>query len=287
MGASDSTKEDPMKTFSMTRWAGTAAMMAACAVLAGAGAAQADEARPAGYDLEVARAEAERARAEAERARAEAERARLEVERIRAGGTTTGVTTEVAGPKPGSRTHDGLFLRLTAGYGYGGFGGSGSVKVPGTTGAVASAPSDHGDRFNGAFQIGGTVAPNLILHADLWGSGVGPRKRGDRYSELALGSIALGMTYYVMPWNLFVTGSVGPATSVYVQHDATQDDHTKATTADLGTGIGVRATVGKEWWVSDNWALGVALQGDFAHTRGDDANFTVGGGTVLFTATFN
>jgi len=131
------------------------------------------------------------------------------------------------------------------------------------------------------------MAEGLVLHADLWGTGTGPHKRNGSYSELAVGGVGLGVTYYLMPWNLFFTGSVGPATSVFVQHLDTEDGSKDRTKTEIGTGIGVKAQIGKEWWVSDNWALGVAIQGDFSHTRGGDSRFTQGGGTVLFTATFN
>ena len=46
--------------------------------------------------------------------------------------------------------------------------------------------------------------------------------------------------------------------------------------------------VGKEWWVSANWALGVAIQGEFTYAEDEDSNliFRHGGAKVLFSATY-
>jgi hypothetical protein len=56
------------------------------------------------------------------------------------------------------------------------------------------------------------------------------------------------------------------------------------------TGFGMRLALGKEWWVSDSWALG--LNGQFAFASNDDKD--AGGGTwdttwfgVAFSATYD
>ena len=57
---------------------------------------------------------------------------------------------------------------------------------------------------------------------------------------------------------------------------------------DITTGVGASVMVGKEWWVSANWALGVALQGEFTYAEDDNSNliFRHGGAKVLFSATY-
>jgi hypothetical protein len=54
------------------------------------------------------------------------------------------------------------------------------------------------------------------------------------------------------------------------------------------TGFGFNLMVGKEWWVSDNWGLGVALQLLLAGAKDrDGTEWDSGALAVLFTATHN
>ena len=55
-------------------------------------------------------------------------------------------------------------------------------------------------------------------------------------------------------------------------------------------GLGLKLAVGKEWWVSDHWGIGVA--GQFFISRNDDPDattvkLTTLGGGVAFSATYN
>jgi hypothetical protein len=59
-------------------------------------------------------------------------------------------------------------------------------------------------------------------------------------------------------------------------------------------GFGVNASVGKEWWVSENWGVGAALQfmaatmKDHQVFAGDSKpTWTAIGFALLFSATFN
>ena len=95
-------------------------------------------------------------------------------------------------------------------------------------------------------------------------------------------NLGLGLTYY-FPSNIYVTGAVGTAkTQLKSNGDTFSSDR----------GFGVNLMVGKEWWVSENWGLGVA--GQFLYTNCPDT--PVNGVTpdvkttafgVLFSATYN
>lgn len=60
---------------------------------------------------------------------------------------------------------------------------------------------------------------------------------------------------------------------------------------DSSPGFGVKVAVGKEWWVSDHWGLGLALEFQFASNRETSAGFTTTwnsfGGGFSFSATYN
>ena len=53
-----------------------------------------------------------------------------------------------------------------------------------------------------------------------------------------------------------------------------------------------RLMVGKEWWVSDNWGMGVAASlfggvGVGEDAQDDQRDLAFGGGSLLLTSTFN
>ncbi len=242
-------------------------------------------------EIEKARAEAEKARAEAEKVKAEAELARIQAEKARASlaqyRAEAGVEAEEGQPAPGAHAHDGLFLRLTAGPGFGLYNGTGDVVT--TEGAVISDPSNEGSQVGGAVSLGGTIGENLILHGDIWFSVVSTEKKDSRlYQEFGTAVVGIGVTYYWMPVNIYVTGSLGMASSFLVLHDGDSGQNDEDLARDLTTGVGAAVMVGKEWWVSDNWALGVALQGEFTYAEDEDSNliFRHGGAKVLFSATY-
>jgi hypothetical protein len=242
-------------------------------------------------EIEKARAEAEKARAEAEKAKAEAELVRIQAEKARASlaqhQADAGVAVEEGQPAPGAHAHDGLFLRFSGGPGFGMYSGTGDVVT--TEGQVIADPSNEGSQLGGSISLGGTIGENLILHGDIWFSIVSTEKKDNRlYQEFGTAVVGVGITYYWMPVNIYVTGSLGMANSFLVLHEGTQENSSDNLARDLTTGVGAAVMVGKEWWVSDNWALGVALQGEFTYAEDEDSNliFRHGGAKVLFSATY-
>ena len=235
-------------------------------------------------EIEKARAEAEKAKAEAEKAKAEAEMARLSLARYRA---DAGVEIEEGQPAPGTHTHDGLFLRFTGGPGFGIYNGTGDVIT--TAGEIIGDPSNEGSQVGGSISLGGAIGENLILHGDIWFSVVATEKKhSELYQEFGTAVVGLGVTYYWMPVNIYVTGSIGMANSFLVLHEGARTNSNEDLARDLTTGVGAAVMVGKEWWVSANWALGVAIQGEFTYAEDEDSNliFRHGGAKVLFSATY-
>jgi len=179
----------------------------------------------------------------------------------------------------GPRDHEpGFFLRLSTGVG-----GAqieldiapfGKQKYSGWTGDPNLA-------------IGGTITRNLALHATMFGWSA-----SDPTYELAgvefnastdlvfLGALGIGMTYYVMPLNLYLSPSIGFGRLA-------QEAFGDIRESDLG--VAFDFTVGKEWWVSDRWALGVAGALGLHSIPDDGSSEDWKGGSfgIRFTSTFN
>jgi len=60
------------------------------------------------------------------------------------------------------------------------------------------------------------------------------------------GSYSLGVSYYFMPENMYVSMEILFSVGRYFK-------------LSVENGYGLQASVGKEWWVSKNWGLGLAL----------------------------
>ncbi|HWV38624.1 MAG TPA: hypothetical protein VN033_09110 [Vulgatibacter sp.] len=170
--------------------------------------------------------------------------------------------------------HDGFFLRFHLG------GGSMSARWDGPQDFSYSGP---GGTF--AFSLGGAFAPNLILFGEITSDAVSnPRFESEIRSDstrdtvLRVLGFGPGLTYYFMPVNLYLSGSV-------LLMRATVDEPFQVEESDQG--MGLKLAVGKEWWVSRDWGLGVAAFGTFG--RIPHAKATIGASNVgiAFTATYN
>lgn len=168
----------------------------------------------------------------------------------------------------GQHEHDGFYLRFHAGFGHTAV-SEGELRVAGPSGAFA-------------FSIGGAVAEDLILFGHLTASSMQRPtfSYGDHRFEIdgsvEVGGIGVGLAYYFMPANLYVSGAL-LATRLELS-----DDH-GTTLAESKTGGGIELAVGKEWWVSDNWGLGLAGRVMMASI---DGTRTVSP-ALVFSATYN
>ena len=160
----------------------------------------------------------------------------------------------------GYHTHDGFYLSMNAGPVFGKI--TDQLKSgypPGTIGFTGN-----GGVFD--FKIGWAVRENLILHAALISNGmVGPNvETTDAYGNtnnvkapdtfgIGEAMYGLGITHYFMPSNLFVSGTLG------VGNYSMMDEKDKANNGSTDTGFSLQLKLGKEWWISKNWGIGVSM----------------------------
>jgi hypothetical protein len=176
------------------------------------------------------------------------------------------------------RVHDGgFFLRSTVGGGY-----------------ARTANEEEGDRIalkgvSGNFDvaIGAMVKKNFAVHATVGGWGlVDPTFEFNGQEEVVTDAsmtmvmIGAGVTYYLGPSNTYLTASVGASTLTFEFEGESHDSD---------TGVAFEVGLGKEWWVSDRWGIGVSgTAGYHSIPTGDSPGHFKGPSfAVRFSATFN
>ncbi|HCT30078.1 MAG TPA: hypothetical protein DIW31_04975 [Bacteroidales bacterium] len=183
----------------------------------------------------------------------------------------------------GYNQHDGFYLSMGLGPAFGKITdemvGIGTLDFTGT-----------GAQFD--FKIGGAVSENFILHASLISSSIpGPKVSGGGESttlsnNLSIGEsmIGGGFTYYFMPANFFISSSIGSGNFTIIDSKNDINISTKR-------GLSLQLKVGKEWWVSKNWGLGISLT--YGKTKltnkadGIEEKLNSSRFGILFNATFN
>ena len=188
--------------------------------------------------------------------------------------------TLLAGPALAGepRTHDGFFLRLSA--------GMGSANTENEV--LDSDIEFSGGSGDANIAIGAVVAPNLAIHGTLFGWTVAEPDveaeglSGEIEGDLSLSAFGGGLTYYFMPANIYLSGSLGAAT-LSIDDDPLFE-------GDSDTGIVGEITLGKEWWVGGSWGLGVAGAFGFHSIPGDDLfeeDWSGNSWAIRFSATLN
>ncbi|PKN58236.1 MAG: hypothetical protein CVU56_06855 [Deltaproteobacteria bacterium HGW-Deltaproteobacteria-14] len=204
--------------------------------------------------------------------------------------TFSSVPADAAPPPSGKHTpysafnHNGFLMRLSAGFGYtraSQDSSDGSLVLSGGGGMASLA-------------FGGMIAKNLALNVDIFGSSafepavvVDGTDIGDASSTtMSVGAIGLGVTYYLMPANVYLALSFGAAKGRLETRARTVfGTIVFKDTSDVGFAVNVM--VGKEWWVGREWGIGVAGQfiiGTLPASGGDIHPMALG---VALTATFN
>jgi hypothetical protein len=125
------------------------------------------------------------------------------------------------------------------------------------TGTSAGDLSISGPAGVFGFVVGGALLENVILGAHLYyGWIVNPTVslssgQSSTTSNASLTMVGVGpeFTYYWMPSNIYVSGTLALTRLVFSANGT--DSSSKA-------GVGARLALGKEWWVSDHWGLGLA-----------------------------
>lgn len=175
--------------------------------------------------------------------------------------------------------HDGFFLRLAPGLGM----MSSTEKYGGSRYEYSGSDG----LFN--FAIGGAISENFIIHLDVASASmtepslkINGQSVNSTINDYSTSVVGLGLTYY-LPSNIYLTGAVGIANTEFKANGNTYrtDD-----------GYGINLMLGKEWWVSENWGLGVA--GQWLYTKcpekpyaGTTPYISTSSIGVLFSATYN
>ncbi len=189
-------------------------------------------------------------------------------------------STAHAAGRPGSH-HDGFLLRLSLG------GGGARTKVDNGSSSVEYS----GGGVNLNVAIGGMITDNFALHLTLGGWGLsGPDvtvKAGsvslsgttNSDTSLTLALLGPGITTYFGS-NFYFSGSLGMAAL-----NATRGNKTYKT----DTGVALDLTLGKEWWASDSWGMGLAAAFGFHSVPSSDGDNNFNGESfgLRFSATYN
>ena len=116
---------------------------------------------------------------------------------------------------------------------------------------------------------------------EVQGFGLGSNE-GDR---LNLSLLGIGAGWYFASINLFVSGAISAAWLAATTENGDE-------LARTGVGNALSLAVGKEWWISANWGLGLALE--LAGGRIPDQPgmgqldpWRIGAASLVFSATFN
>lgn len=180
----------------------------------------------------------------------------------------------------GFHTHDGFFLRLNAGFGY----LAASERFEGYKVTYSGMGGSYGVAF------GGTLVPNLILYGEILGTTVANADYSDTsgglgpsYLDVTMFGMGPGIAYYLQPANVYFSGTL--AISKISFSDTDYGD----SAGETDFGIGLSFMVGKEWWITHDWGLGIAGRLHWANMRDSLYDTRLNGFTasLLFSATYN
>jgi hypothetical protein len=174
-------------------------------------------------------------------------------------------------PDPTAHRHVGFFMRPDLGVGF--------MTTAQPTGTSSGNITLSGAAGVFGFVIGGAVAENAILGAHIYDSVIvnptvsfSGQLGNTSDTSLALYGIGPEFTYYWMPSNIYFS-----ATLALTRMTLTVNGYS----GDSSVGFGTRLAVGKEWWVSDHWGLGLA--GHVSSSWNDSGDYS---GTTLSTWAF-
>jgi hypothetical protein len=187
----------------------------------------------------------------------------------------------------GVHRHDGFYLRLTLGLGGGVLGldaPRGDSQDLAFAGGGWASSLDVGGSFGDNFALFGRVRQASIASPTVY---IADEEVGDAESTtVSQGLLGVGFSYFIMPLNLYLGAAAG-LSLISTHYDRPGRDER----SEGYFGVGLDMEIGKEWWVSDNWGLGLAARLSFANApAGDDAPDDSELGAVfialLFSATY-
>ena len=180
-------------------------------------------------------------------------------------------------PAVGAHRHDGFYLRTFLGFG--------ATRMRAAD--VDATVSGPGGTFG--IALGGAVAENLIVYGEVFDDvavnpdiEVGAMQGSTTDTNAGQVGFGAGIAYYVMPLNLYLSGTLSASRLQIEQNNTTVGK------SDLGPGVSLM--IGKEWWASPQWGLGVAGQffGGRMKDQGTNApTWTTAAFGIVFSATYN
>jgi hypothetical protein len=201
--------------------------------------------------------------------------------------TAPSVAFPAVGPRPGTlladntiNRHFGFFIRPDIGFGY----------LTSTESTPSGDATVSGFAGLAGVSIGGAIAENVILSAHVYDAvssnptvSLGGSSQNTSNTSVTMFGVGPELTYYFMPNNVYLSGTVALSR---------MSSSVNGTDASTDWGFGSRVTLGKEWWVSQHWGLG--LSGHISYAINNDPNAN-GGGQPLsswalgaaFSATYN
>lgn len=185
------------------------------------------------------------------------------------------------------RQHTGFYLSMSAGPAFG------KITLDETRPYVESFEfSGTGGQLD--IKIGGAVKENLILHATMISTVLpGPKIKSSSHSGRASDDMSIdenmllggGLTYYIMPANIFLSGSAGMGKYSFTYDNNSQND------ISTNSGLSIQLKAGKEWWIGKRWGLGFAFTYGKTNltNKGTDYDEKLNSNrfSILFNATFN
>jgi hypothetical protein len=191
---------------------------------------------------------------------------------------------QVMGTPPGFQTHDGFFLRLNPGLGF--------LNAKYSYGGTDTTISGSGLALS--LAAGGAITPNLVIYGEFVAtSALDPTVKTGSVSGTWSGDVSLigigpGIAYYLEPSNVYFSGTLAFSQVTRSVDSSSSDSNRSTSLTDMGLGLAL--TVGKEWWVSQNWGLGFAGMFHAASMKVknvDDTRMSAVGISILFSATYN
>jgi hypothetical protein len=180
----------------------------------------------------------------------------------------------------GFHTHDGFFLQVHLG-----------ISATGFSSKQAGVKTNYvGGGISSGVAVGGVIAHNLVLYGAFFGTDTGnPDKQvagasvNSDLNEIGVAAFGPGLAYYFERCNLYLSATFGLAGFAANDGAGVKVDSSKS-------GAACDFMVGKEWWVSRDWGLGIA--GELMAASLKDKNvpgltWSASGLSVLFSATYN
>jgi hypothetical protein len=189
--------------------------------------------------------------------------------------------TVVSTSSPTVHTHDGFYLRLHVGPAF--------TKISGTDSFGTTTEYSGGGASLG-ISMGGALSDSVVLFGTALGSAADNAlvktngfNSGHLDGSINVFGLGGGMAYYFVPHNVFISGALMGMTFQLADSQGKDYYTTKS-------GLGAELMIGKEWWVSDNWGIGLAGEviGASMKDKDDDTlKWSSSSFGVVLSATYN